>query len=159
MKRHSWLSETTQLPWLAKFVGTGLSDTLLFSLRSHRTSSLVFTWRIAAVFSGVASGNSSWKGPGFITAPDRLCAPHTLPFSITATGTSPRDSSSSSSAASRCSRRVGHRTPGGAATNDRDADLDVFIFAGLRRGDEFSDGVDGRREFRRRVSVGGSHLP
>src|SRR5216684_7385287 len=46
-------------------------------------------------------------------APDRLCAPHALPFSTTATGTSPRRSDSASSSASSCSRRLAHARPAG----------------------------------------------
>src|SRR3954447_15842129 len=46
-------------------------------------------------------------------APDRLCAPHALPFSTTATGTSPRRSIRASSSASSCSRRFAHARPAG----------------------------------------------
>src|SRR4051794_29797712 len=46
-------------------------------------------------------------------APDRLCAPHALPFSTTATGTSPSRSVSASSSASSCSSRLAHASPAG----------------------------------------------
>ena len=46
-----------------------------------------------------------------ITAPERLCPPHVLAFSITATGTSPRLSISSGSSASSCSSRLAHARP------------------------------------------------
>src|SRR3954453_885474 len=59
------------------------------------------------------SGNSSCNPDGRIIAPDRLCAPHALPFSITATGTSPRRSMSSGSSASRWSSRCAHARPAG----------------------------------------------
>src|SRR4051794_11566263 len=59
------------------------------------------------------SGNSSRRPDGRIIAPDRLCAPHALPFSITATGTSPRRSMSSGSSARRWSSRFAHARPAG----------------------------------------------
>src|SRR3954468_4611551 len=59
------------------------------------------------------SGNSSRRPDGRIIAPDRLCAPHALPFSTTATGTSPRRSSSSGSSARRWSSRFAHARPAG----------------------------------------------
>src|SRR5579875_2122642 len=46
-----------------------------------------------------------------MTAPDRLCPPHVLAFSTTATGTSPSDSMSSGSSPSSCSRRLAHARP------------------------------------------------
>src|SRR3954465_3145938 len=46
-----------------------------------------------------------------MTAPDSWCAPATLPFSITATGTSPRRSVRSGSSSSSCSRRIAHASP------------------------------------------------
>src|ERR1700760_2902414 len=57
------------------------------------------------------SGNSSCSGPGRMTAPDRLCPPQVLAFSMTATGTSPRLSSSASSSPSSWSRRLAHARP------------------------------------------------
>ncbi len=61
--------------------------------------------------SRLRSGKSSCSGPGRITAPDRLCPPQVLAFSITATGTSPRASISCGSSASSCSRRVAQARP------------------------------------------------
>src|SRR4051812_23369264 len=46
-------------------------------------------------------------------APLRLCAPHTLPFSTTATGTSPSRSDSASSSARSWSRRFAQASPAG----------------------------------------------
>src|SRR4051794_24329939 len=46
-------------------------------------------------------------------APESSCAPHALPFSITATGTSPRRSNSSGSSARSCSRRLAQASPAG----------------------------------------------
>src|SRR3954447_6324112 len=57
------------------------------------------------------SGKSSWSGSGRMTAPERLCAPQTLPFSRIATGTSPSDSSSSGSSARSCRRRLAVARP------------------------------------------------
>src|SRR3954454_20722575 len=46
-----------------------------------------------------------------MTAPERLCAPQTLPFSRIATGTSPSCSSNSGSSASSCRRRLAVARP------------------------------------------------
>src|SRR5215475_5570290 len=46
-------------------------------------------------------------------APDSRCAPQTLPFSITATGTSPRLSASSGSPSSNCISRTAQARPAG----------------------------------------------
>src|SRR4051794_38132653 len=46
-----------------------------------------------------------------MTAPDSWCAPATLPFSMTATGTSPRRSVRSGSSSSSCSSRIAHARP------------------------------------------------
>src|SRR4051812_16180086 len=46
-----------------------------------------------------------------MTAPESWCAPATLPFSSTATGTSPSDSISSASSSSSCSSRIAHASP------------------------------------------------
>src|SRR5688500_16255519 len=58
-----------------------------------------------------SSGRSSRNGPGCITPPESWCAPATLPFSITATGTAPRRSVSSGSSSSSCSSRIAHARP------------------------------------------------
>src|SRR5215218_8304381 len=44
-------------------------------------------------------------------APESRCAPATLPFSMTATGTSPSFSASSGSSSSSCSSRIAHASP------------------------------------------------
>src|SRR5215469_6091952 len=46
-------------------------------------------------------------------APDRLCAPHVLPFSTTATGTSPSFSATSGSSAMSWSSRFAQARPAG----------------------------------------------
>src|SRR4051812_6936206 len=46
-----------------------------------------------------------------MTAPESWCAPATLPFSMTATGTSPSFSVSSGSSSSSCSSRIAHARP------------------------------------------------
>src|SRR3954470_7695458 len=48
---------------------------------------------------------------GFITAPESWCAPATLPFSSTATGTSPSASMSSGSSSSNWSSRIAQARP------------------------------------------------
>jgi hypothetical protein len=50
---------------------------------------------------------------GFIIAPDRRCDPGVLPFSTSATGTSPSDSSSASSSASSWVSRIAQASPAG----------------------------------------------
>src|SRR3954471_9270304 len=59
------------------------------------------------------SGKRSSSGAGRTTAPDRLCPPQVLAFSMTATGTSPRRSIVSASSASSCSRRLAGARPAG----------------------------------------------
>src|SRR5215216_2416560 len=58
-----------------------------------------------------SSGNSWRIDAGFITPPESWCAPATLPFSMTATGTSPSFSLSSASSSSSCSSRIAHARP------------------------------------------------
>ena len=60
-------------------------------------------------------------------APDRLCAPHALPFSMTATGTSPRRSIELRLVGEQLQQPVGARQAGRAAADDRDADLDALV--------------------------------
>src|SRR5437763_191878 len=59
------------------------------------------------------SGNSSLSPDGRIIAPLRLCAPHALPFSTTATGTSPSRSIHSESSARSWSSRLAQASPAG----------------------------------------------
>ena len=59
------------------------------------------------------SGNSFFIAVGFIIAPDSRCEPGPLPFSTSAIGTSPRDSSSASSSARSCESRIAHASPAG----------------------------------------------
>ncbi len=100
--------------------------------------------------SRVISGNSSCSGPGRMTAPDRLCPPQVFAFSITATGTSPRRSIVSGSSASSCSSRLAQARPGGAAADDRHADLDQLVLGVEPALDELLARVDRRREGRGR---------
>src|SRR3954447_7316792 len=59
-----------------------------------------------------SSSGSSWRIDfGFITPPESWCAPATLPFSITATGTSPSFSVSSGSSSRSSSSRIAHAIP------------------------------------------------
>ena len=69
-------------------------------------------------------------------APESRCAPATLPFSITATGTSPRLSASSGSSSSSCMTLIAQARPAGPAADDRDADLDPLVLGVGGRGDE-----------------------
>ncbi len=81
-------------------------------------------------------------------APDSVCAPVALPFSTTATGTSPSDSASSGSSSSSCMQPDRAGEAGRAAADDRDADLDPLVLGIGRRADELLRRVDRRRELR-----------
>src|SRR4051812_12739669 len=59
------------------------------------------------------SGNSLRIADGFIMAPDSRCEPGPLPFSTSATGTSPSDSISASSSASSWVSRIAQASPAG----------------------------------------------
>src|SRR4051812_33023523 len=59
------------------------------------------------------SGNSLRIADGFIMAPDSRCEPGPLPFSTSATGTSPSDSISCSSSASSWVSRIAQASPAG----------------------------------------------
>src|SRR4051794_19909482 len=59
------------------------------------------------------SGKSSFIADGRMLAPESRCAPGVLPFSITATGTSPSFSASSGSCSSSCITRFAHARPAG----------------------------------------------
>ena len=56
---------------------------------------------------------------GFTTAPESRCDPGCLPFSSTATGTSPSRSASSGASSSSCPRRIAHASPAGPAPTMR----------------------------------------
>ena len=75
-------------------------------------------------------------------APESRWAPATLPFSITATGTSPSFSVSSGSFSSSCISLIAQARPGGAAADDRDADLDPLVLGIGRRADELLGGIE-----------------
>ena len=77
--------------------------------------------------SRVMSGKQLLQRPGRMTAPDRLCPPQVLAFSITATGTSPRRSIVSGIVGQQLQQAVGARQARGAAADDRDADLDQLV--------------------------------
>src|SRR5829696_4741786 len=59
------------------------------------------------------SGKSRVSAEGSTLAPERRCAPATLPFSITATGTSPSFSVSSGSFSSSCISLLAQARPAG----------------------------------------------
>ena len=68
---------------------------------------------------GTASETSRRNGSGSITAPDRRCEPGALPFSSTATGTSPSRSASSGRAATSCAARIAAAIPAGPPPTTR----------------------------------------
>src|SRR4051795_3881159 len=59
------------------------------------------------------SGNSFWNALGRMIPPDSRCEPGVLPFSIRATGTSPRDSASCGASSSSCISRIAQASPAG----------------------------------------------
>ena len=77
-------------------------------LLRNSTSSPVTGWRIGAPVS-FQSGSNSFNARGSMTAPLRMCAPGSLPFSRTTTETSlpARDAS--------CFRRIAVASPAGPA--------------------------------------------
>ena len=83
-------------------------------------------------------------------APESRCAPATLPFSITATGTSPSFSASSGSSLEQLHELDRAGEPGRAAADDRHADLDPVLLGIGGLGDELLRRLDGRRELGRR---------
>ena len=99
------------------------------------------------------SGNSSRIAEGRMFAPESRCAPGVLPFSITATGTSPSFSRQLRLVLEQLRQADRAGEPGGAAADDRDADLDALVLGIGRRADELLGGVDGRRELRRRYAA------
>ena len=62
-----------------------------------------------------------------MTAPDRLCPPHVLAFSMTATGTSPERLHQLGVVAQQLQEAVGGGEAGGPAADDRHADLDDLV--------------------------------
>ncbi len=83
-----------------------------------------------------------------MTAPERLCPPQVLAFSTTATGTSPRRSIVSRIVAEQLQQAVGAGQAGGAAADDRHADLDQLVLGVEAVLDELLLRIDGRREGR-----------
>ncbi len=79
------------------------------------------------------SGNSSCSGPGRMTAPERLWPPQVFAFSMTATGTSPRRSERLRVVGQQLQQAVGAGEAGGAAADDRHADLDPLVLASSPR--------------------------
>ena len=59
------------------------------------------------------SGSSFFSADGFIIAPDSRCEPGPLPFSTSATGTSPSDSASCGASSSSWVSRIAQASPAG----------------------------------------------
>ena len=83
---------------------------------------------------------------GFITAPERRCEPGCLPFSSTATGTSPSGFAEVGMLFEQLAEPDGAGQPAGAASDDQDPDLDPLVRRVGRRADRL-----GARERRRVV--------
>ncbi len=112
-QRPSCERETTTLPWLRIGGGVGIG----------RPRSRVRTYTCSlstAPYVGMPSrppwpSNSRSSAPGRITAPDRRCDPACLPFSTTASGTSPSRSATSGCSSSSCPKRIAQARPAGPA--------------------------------------------
>ena len=126
---------------------------LVFGPVSMYTDSLVTSpkaKRSLRQSSRVSSGNSSCSGPGRITAPDRLCPPQVLAFSMTATGTSPRRLHQLR-VVRRAAAAAGWRRPGRRCRRRRSPRPTSISSssASSPRLTNSSDGVDRRRELAR----------
>ena len=87
-QRHTLPRLTTYMPWFLKHAGSMKSGTLQDppSVRNRKRSSL--TGALSGASSRCQSGMSSFSERGSITAPERMCAPTSEPFSSTQTLTS-----------------------------------------------------------------------
>ena len=79
---------------------------------------------------------------GLTTAPERRCEPGALPFSTTATGTSPSRSAISGDSSSSCPRRIAQASPAGPAPTIR-TPTSIRSAAGSVGGAITSDGENG----------------
>ena len=92
------------------------------------------------------AANSLRMARGFMTAPERRCEPGCLPFSSTATGTSPSGLADVGMLFEELAEPDGAGQPAGAASDDQDPDLDPLVGRVGRRADRL-----GARERRRVV--------
>src|SRR3954466_9180520 len=101
----------TWLPWLRNGGGVGFSGTQRFGVMKYTVS--FDTVPYVGQSDSSTSGNSFFIADGSIIAPDSRCEPVVLPFSISATGTSPSCSVSFSSVSSSCISRIAQASPAG----------------------------------------------
>ena len=129
-KRASAETETTSLPWFLNGGGVGMR-TLQLAGRQQVDGLLGDLAEGEALLAPVLArdvGEQLLQRPGRMTAPDRLWPPQVLAFSMTATGhlaEALHDGSGSS--AEQLQQAVGAGEAGGAAADDRDADLDPLV--------------------------------
>src|SRR3954453_14583623 len=110
-QRPSRATLVTWLWWLRNGGGVGLSGSQRFRGMKYTVS---FDAGPYVGQSGSSmSGNSFFIADGSIIAPDSRCEPVVLPFSISATGTSPSCSVSFSSVSRSCISRIAQASPAG----------------------------------------------
>jgi hypothetical protein len=95
----------TKLPWLWKQFGISHCGVLKAESGPRNSTSSAVTGCLSGAPRSFQSGNSSFIARGSITAPLRMCAPGSEPFSSTTTD----------SAASICLRRIAVARPAGPA--------------------------------------------
>src|SRR4051794_32686045 len=110
-QRPSRATLVTWLWWLRNGGGVGLSGSQRFGVMKYTVS--FDTVPYVGQSDSSMSGNSFCIADGSIIAPDSRCEPVVFPFSISATGTSPNASVSSSSSASSCISRIAQASPPG----------------------------------------------
>ncbi len=137
------------LPWFLNGGGVGIERKRALRAQHPVDGVLVDLARSVGQSDGDRSGKSSCSPDGRMIAPDRLCAPHALPFSMTATGTSPRRSMSSGSSASSCRRRLAQARPAGPPPTIATPTSMRSSSSSSSRLMNSSARVDGRREGRR----------
>ena len=110
-QRPSCAIEVTWLPWLRNGGGVGKSGAA--NLRVMKYTRSLSTVPYVGHSSSGTSGSSSLSADGFIIPPDSRCEPGPLPFSTSATGTSPSDSASCGSSSSSWVSRIAQASPAG----------------------------------------------
>src|SRR3954454_2203919 len=101
----------TWLPWLRNGGGVGFSGSQRFRVMKYTVS--LATVPYVGQSDSSTSGNSFFIADGSIIAPDSRCDPVVLPFSISATGTSPSCSATSWSVSRSAISRIAQARPAG----------------------------------------------
>ena len=117
--------ETMTLPWLRIGGGVGIGSAR--SPVSTYTCSLPTGPYVGMPSSPPWPSKRRSSAPGRITAPERRCDPACLPFSTTASGTSPSRSATSGCSSSNCPKRIAQREPRRPGADHEHADLDALV--------------------------------